>query len=85
MSAAILWGYRPAAQLKSWSIVRAKTKGEWIFAATSETVDAQIIDYEPLYFAAPRKQGGFWMWPVKSKVVRLGSNQLRATLGQPEY
>jgi hypothetical protein len=85
VSAAILWGYRPAAQLKSWSIVRTKKKGEWAFAATSDAVEAFLIRQEPLYFAAPRKTGGFWMWPVKSKVQCVGTNQLRATLGQPEY
>ena len=85
VSAAILWGYRPAAHLKSWSIVRAQKKGEWALSATSDTVEAFLIRQEPLYFAAPRKQGGLWMWPVKSQIQRVGNNQIRATLGQPEY
>ncbi len=85
VSAAILWGYRPAAQLKSWSIVRTKTKGQWALSATSETIEAFLIRQQPLYFAAPRQHGGFWMWPVKSAVQQVGTNQLRATLGQPDY
>jgi len=85
VSAAILWGYRPAAQLSSWHILRGKTKGLWLLSATSASVEAFLIRQEPLYFAAPRQHGGFWMWPVKSKIERVGTNQIRATLGQPEY
>lgn len=81
----ILWGYRPAVELRSWAIQRAEKSGEWTLSATSESIEPFLVQQLPLYFAAPRPKGGFWMWPVKGHVEQFGPNQLRATLGQPEF
>ena len=84
VSPAILWAYHQAAQLASWSIVRGTVKGQWAFSATVETADDFKLRQQPLYFAAPRQKGGFWMWPLKS-AVQIKGKLISATLGQPEY
>ena len=80
--ASLLWGHRPVAVLKSWSI--AKRKGQWELNGALERVDAFQVRQRPLLFTAPREgtRDGFWAWPIID--VRVGPNQLRATLGQPE-
>jgi hypothetical protein len=81
-AASILWGYRPAAVLKSWSIVRVKT--EWRLTATIERVEPFMIRQGPLLFTAPREHArdGMWAWGVHS--VQVGTHQLIARLGPPE-
>lgn len=89
VSPTILWGYRPAARLRSWSIHRQKVNDKatanWTLEATVESIEAFMVRQQPLVFAAPRRKGGFWLWPVIGNVQQVGTNQLRATLGQPEY
>jgi hypothetical protein len=76
---AILWGYRTAAAVRTWRIV--KTETHWQLVAQLERVDAFGCRQKPLLFSAPRA-GGFWCWPVESiDVVAL---QLVARLGPPE-
>lgn len=78
--ASILWGYRPVATLRSWSIV--KLRGVWTLKADASQLDAFQLTQRPLRFTAPRK-GGFWSWPVE-RLERTGATSLTAQLGQPE-
>jgi len=82
-AASILWGYHPAATLRSWSI--AKVKGQWMLTATIERVDRFQVRQTPLLFTAPHERGrdGWWAWGVESLDL-VGPNQLRARLGPPE-
>ena len=82
-AATILWGARPAATLRSWSI--AQVKGQWTLTATADRVDAYQCRQRPLLFTAPHEQGrdGWWAWGVESFDL-VGPNQIRATLGPPE-
>lgn len=81
-AAAILWGYRPAATLRSWTI--AKVDGQWTLTATIERAEAFLCRQRPLLFTAPRTgaHDGFWAWGIESMDV--GTQQLRARLGPPE-
>jgi hypothetical protein len=80
--AALLWGYRPVAVLTSWRIVKAP--GAWKLSATLERADAwqcgQAAKCHELLFTAPRDKGR-WCWELTD--VNVGTNELRATLGQP--
>lgn len=80
----ILWGYRPAAHLRAWTIRKAKKAGEWALEAGIDRTEPFMLRQQPLFFAAPRQKGGFWMWPVIGNVESTGPNSLRATLGQPD-
>ena len=77
--ASLLWGYRTAIVLRSWSIT--KHDGTWTLVAALERVDPFQARQRPLLFTAPRA-GGFWCWPIES--LQLGTQQLTATLGPPE-
>jgi len=89
----ILWGYRPAATLRAWLILRRpppkKKKGErassgpaWELRARTSRVDGFQCRQKPLYFSAPRR-GGFWCWPVLEVTV-VAPDRLIAKLGPPE-
>jgi hypothetical protein len=78
-TASLLWGYRSAATLRSWTIQR--TDGQWTLTGTIERVDRFMARQTPLLFTAPRPHG-FWAWGVES--VQVGTNQLVAKLGPPE-
>jgi hypothetical protein len=80
--ASILWGYRPAAELRAWSI--ARINGQWTLIGSLKRSDAYMCRQKGLLFTAPREgaHDGFWAWAVLSvEVVNL---QLRARLGPPE-
>ena len=80
--ASLLWGYRSVAVLTSWRI--AKTEKGWRLSGTLASADAfqcrQAVTRKELLFTAPRDKGR-WCWELLD--VDLGTNQLRATLGQP--
>jgi len=78
-AASLLWGYRPAVTLRSWTI--AKTDGQWTLTGTIDRVDRFMARQTPLLFTAPRPQG-FWAWGVES--VHVGTSQVVAKLGPPE-
>lgn len=75
----ILWGYRPAITITSWSIRREDNR--WKLRAECDHIDAFHARQRPLVFSAPRKNG-FWLWPILELTV--GNRQLVAILGQPE-
>lgn len=81
--ATLVWGYRTAAELRSWSI--AHVGGHWTLIATISRADAfqcrQAIAYRELLFEAPRAQGR-WCWSVDGH-LQIDGNQLRAILGPP--
>ena len=77
--ASLLWGYRTAAELSTWRI--KKDKGKWTLTGTLVRVDAFQARQTPLLFTAPRDKG-MWCFPIES--LDMGTNQLRAILGQPE-
>ena len=81
-AATILWGYRPAAVLRSWRI--AKHEGQWLLAATLVRSEPFMCRQKGLLFTAPHEKGrdGFWAWQVLS--LDLGTQHLRARLGPPE-
>jgi hypothetical protein len=81
---AIVWGYRPAAVLRSWAIARTEAGGAWTLTARVETSDAYQLRQVPLVFTAPRK-GGLWCWPVLPTSLSITPPHLRATLGPPEF
>jgi hypothetical protein len=78
-SPAILWGYRPAIILKTWSIKREQAV--WKLRAEFDQIDPFQARQRPLLFSAPRKKG-FWLWPVEEIVI--GNSLVEATLGAPE-
>ena len=80
----LVWGYRTAASLRSWSIKRERDtrKGPWTLTATLERVDPFPIRQRPLLFTAPRLGGGRWCWPVLD--LQVGARGLLARLGHPE-
>jgi hypothetical protein len=77
-AASIVWGYRPAVELRTWRIV--KSEGTWILSGTIARVDKFQARQAPLLFTAPRP-GGFWAWPIES--IAIGESSVRATLGPP--
>lgn len=80
--AAILWGYRTAGVLRTWSI-RKNEAGQWVLSGTVERADAFQCRQWPLLFAPPRP-GGHWCWPIEKDSLRVVAGQLTAKLGQPE-
>jgi hypothetical protein len=75
----LLWGYRPAVELKAWTI--SKHEGQWTLRATIARIDRFQARQTPLLFTAPRP-GGFWAWAVEA--IDLGDHALTAKLGPPE-
>lgn len=81
-TATLVWGYRTAAELRSWSIVKGHE--HWTLTATIAKADRfqcqQAITYKELLFEAPRPQGR-WCWAIET--IDVGPNEIRATLGPP--
>lgn len=80
--ASIVWGYRTAAALSTWTI--SKEGPKWILRATFDGVDRFMVrQTKPaLIFTAPRHYGQS-CWPVVGQ-VEVGDRTLVATLGPPE-
>lgn len=78
---AILWGSRPAVELRTWRIARSQADPVWTLTATIARVDKFQSRQTPLLFTAPRA-GGYWAWPVQQ--ISIGDTQLWAQLGSPE-
>lgn len=76
---ALVWGYRPAAQLKSWVIWKDDTA--WRLKASVQSADAFQCRQRPMLFTAPKTNGPPWCWEVRELNLREGS--LEATLGAP--
>lgn len=80
--AAILYGYREAAVLRTWRIV--KHEGQWRLIATIATGNPYELKQKGLLFTAPHAGiKGRWCWPVAGEVV-IQARQLTARLGPPE-
>ena len=89
--ASLVWGYRPAATVGSWTVERRrddeKSPWTWTLRATlAGDVDTFAIRQRPLIFSAPRK-GGFFAWQVHALTVHdaRAPVTVTATLGPPEY
>lgn len=80
----ILWGYRSAARLVSWSIRRETNpkRGPWELTATFAQADPIGLRQKGLAFTAPRLGGGHWYWPVLE--IQVGATSILARLGPPE-
>jgi hypothetical protein len=76
----LLWGYRSAATLTDWRIVKEKDKPTWKLTARVRTLDTYQSRQRPLLFTAPR-EGGRWCWDVQD--LDISEQQLTATLGPP--
>lgn len=81
--ASIVWGYRTAAALSTWTISKNET-GRWVLRATCEGVDRFMVrQTKPsLIFTAPRHYGQS-CWPIVGD-VQLHGTTLVAALGKPE-
>ncbi len=81
---AVLWGYREAVVLRSWTISQDKKSKAWRLVGAPERVDAFQARQSPLIFTAPREKSrnGFWMWPVER--LEVGVVKIVAILGPPE-
>jgi hypothetical protein len=77
---ALLWGYREAAVLSSWTI--AKQKDHWRLSATLTRADTFQCRQKPLLFTAPRHKG-MWAWPLVGE-AQIEQGRLQARLGPPE-
>jgi len=85
----ITYGYRDAAVLRDWTIVRhepdAHHAGSWRLRATFARVDKFALRQRPLLFSAKREGlKGLWCWPLDSASIQVGESTLIATLGPPE-
>jgi len=82
-AANILWGYRPAAVLRSWRIY--KRDGQWMLDARVERVELFMCRQKGLLFTAPHEKSrdGFWAWSVEGE-VQVSPTRLVAKLGPPE-
>lgn len=82
-TAAILWGYRTAAALTSWTIAK-NTAGEWMLTGQLARIEPFMVRQKPLLFTAPRTgtRDGFWAWGVES--ITVGPTSVVAKLGEPE-
>lgn len=80
-AANILWGYRSAVALTSWSIAKDKKTGTWTLRGAIDRIDAFQSRQRPLLFAAPRP-GGHWAWPIVN--LTIAGQHVIATLGPPE-
>jgi hypothetical protein len=80
----LVWGYRTAAALRTWTITRDTDpkRGPWRLSASLARVDRFQIRQRPLIFTAPRLGGGTWCWPVLD--IQVGTEALLARLGPPE-
>ncbi len=81
---AVLWGYREAVVLRSWSIAQDKQSKVWKLTGVPERVDAFQARQKGLLFTAPRAEArdGFWAWAVEALDVFPG--KIIARLGPPE-
>jgi len=77
---AIVWGYRTAATITSWTCGRSQ-QGTWTLRATVQRADPFLLKQRPLMFTAPRV-GGRFAWPVVA--VTVAALSLSAQLGPPE-
>jgi hypothetical protein len=78
---AILWGYRQAATLRTWTI-RKDADDRWTLRATLERAEPFQLRQTPLLFSAPRA-GGYWAWGLDA-APQIHDGQLVAKLGPPE-
>lgn len=81
--ASIVWGYRTAAALSTWTISKEETR--WVLRATFEGACDRFMlrQTKPtLIFTAPRHYGHS-CWPIAGD-VQIGERHLVATLGPPE-
>jgi hypothetical protein len=78
---AVVWGYRTAAQLKTWTATK-NDKGQWSLRGECLARDDYQLRQHPLTFAATRPQG-YFTWPILS--LRVEQNQVVAKLGPPVY
>jgi hypothetical protein len=76
----IVWGYRTAAVIKSWTAYRTP-EGAWTLRAVVTRADPYALRQTDLKFTAPRI-GGFFCWPIRG--VNLEAQSLAAALGPPE-
>jgi len=81
---AILWGYRTAAVVRGWTVVRARVNGArvWTLTATLERASPFELRQSGLHFSAPR-QGGFFLWPLL-EAPRVEGQRLTVKVGPPE-
>jgi hypothetical protein len=96
--ATLVWGYAPAAVLRSWRISRDSQAsggdGSWRLLAVLESVNRYHVRQRPLLFSAPRK-GGAWCFPIEAidgaTIARLDAGGdltgagFSARLGPPEF
>jgi hypothetical protein len=81
-AASILWGYRAAVTLKTWSIVRVQQ--QWMLTGIIERVEPFMVRQRPLLFTAPRERArdGHWAWGIEA--IQVGRIEVVARLGPPE-
>lgn len=85
----LVWGYKPAATLATWTIERKRdewqTGWEWTLrAGLTGKIDAFALRQRPLLATLPRK-GGFLTFPVRRLDVIETPPGVLATLGPPEH
>ncbi len=78
--ATVVWGYRTAAVIRSWTASRTP-QGRWTLIASVQRADPYTLRQQPLQFTAPRV-GGFFCWPIVA--VSVQAESLTAELGPPE-
>ena len=83
--AEINYGFRRAASLASWVIIRDPESKQWTLAAAIERADTFQLSRRPLQFTAPRtaKPAGLWCFDIHTIDVR--GERLTATLGPPAH
>jgi lipocalin len=81
----ISYGFRRAAALRSWVIMRDPESRQWTLAAGVDRADTFQLSRRPLQFTAPRyaKPAGVWCFDVQTLDVR--GDTLTATLGPPAH
>lgn len=81
---AVLWGYRTAAVVGRWSLVRGSVNGSRVWTLTAAVTRASPFDLRqtPLLFSAPHDKG-FWVWPLLGPPT-VADRQLTARVGPPE-
>jgi hypothetical protein len=88
VTGSILWGYRVAAELRSWTIYHHRPDvhhdARWTLRATFARVNRFDLRQRPLVFTAPRPGLPMTCWPLHTASVQVGETQLQATLGPPE-
>ena len=84
VAGSLVWGYRTAAELTTWTICRPnEPDAGWTLTARIRTADRFQVLQRPLLFTAPRRIGGHWCWPVRR--LNWGDGFLVADLGPPEH